>query len=254
MPVRTAHISEWNKVKDFCTDTFAWGDYIEQVWDAWAHDGNLLAYETDGTIQGICNVTIRENEAWIEGVRVRKTARHHGIGMKLLSAAQKLAISAGAVYGRSGIETTNTISLHMYESSGYAPERQWHMYKCDAQPNIYEKIHAAPKHIWPERYVDSWMWFPPNDDIPPERVVYTPGGPVIILTDSKRFPNTVMATISSKTLWNNTDIDQNVINYISNFAHQSNQSIQIFSTHKIHHKLLHKHDSTISVVVKRFTP
>ena len=31
--MRPARMEDWGDVRDFCTHTFSWGDYIENVWE-----------------------------------------------------------------------------------------------------------------------------------------------------------------------------------------------------------------------------
>lgn len=249
MPIRLARIHEWYKVQDFCTNTFQWGDYIKDVWDSWAKSKSLLAYEDDNAILGICNVATHNTEAWIEGVRVRAEARRRHIGISLLRAAEEAALQQGATHSRSAIESSNTPSLHMYRMAGYKMEQKWYMYRCDAQP--YAKCNAvkpAPKHMHPDRYVNSWMWVN-TGNMPPDHILYMPDGPVSVLSHSDRFPNVLMATIYNNTKHNISD----TIHYISNLAYNKGQSIQIFSTNAIRHKALHEHCSTITVVLKQIS-
>ncbi len=249
MPIRLAQIHEWHKVQDFCTNTFQWGDYIEDVWDSWVKSKSLLVYEDNDTILGICNVVTHNTEAWIEGLRVDVAARRRHIGKSLLRAAEEAAIQQGAIYSRSAIESSNMPSLHMCQMAGYKIEQKWHMYRCDAQPHAtYGIIKPAPKHMQPNRYVNSWMWVN-TSNISPDHILHMPDGPVFILSDSDRFPNTLMVTI-----YNNAKHDINdTIHYISNLAYNKNQSVQIFSTDTIRHKALHDHNSTITVVLKQIS-
>ena len=250
MPIRKARRDEWYKVRNFCTNTFLWGDYIEQVWDSWTESGSLLAYEHDKEILGICNVVIYGTESWIEGIRVKPTARRRHIGISLLYAAEQTATQKGATHGRSGIESSNMASLQMYNTAKYRTEQVWHMYTCDAQPhNIQTLVYAAPKHTWPPRYVDSWMWLIPHHNMESGNILHLQDGPTFVLAESKRFKNTLMVTIHNNVQCNNNN---NTIQYISDLAYRNNQTIQIFSTTKLNQTLLHKHDSTISIVVKKF--
>lgn len=247
MPIRLAQIHEWHKVQDFCTNTFQWGDYIEDVWDSWVKSKSLLVYEDNDTILGICNVVTHNTEAWIEGLRVSVAARRRHIGKSLLRAAEEAAIKQGATHSRSAIESSNMPSLQMCHMSGYKIEQKWHMYRCDAQPHAtYGIIKPAPKHMHPNRYVNSWMWVNTNN-ISPDHILHMPDGPAFVLSDSDRFPNVLMVTI-----YNDAKQDiKDIIHYISNLAYNKNQSIQIFSTDTIHHKTLHEHNSTITVVLKQ---
>ena len=50
MKIRLARRSDKDSILRFCTNTFAWGDYIDKVFDKWCSepDGKLLVVENDG--------------------------------------------------------------------------------------------------------------------------------------------------------------------------------------------------------------
>ena len=251
MAIRRARRHEWEQVRDFCTNTFSWGDYIEQVWHSWVDAGSLLAYETDGAIQGICNLTIMNGEAWVEGVRVRASSRRMGIGSALLREAERVAVSAGATHGRSGVESRNEASLRMFGLAGYRPERDWHMYRCDARQHSRPDVSPAPPHLWPDRYVESWMWVRPDSATPPDKVVHVPGGPVAVLAESERFPGCMMATIHVSDQSDDPSCHY-MIEHAADAAFSKGDTLQIFSTRELRHPLLKKESHLITVMAKRF--
>ena len=49
--IRTAAKADKEEILSFCSNTFGWGDYIDQVWDFWYRDrnGRLLVAEESGS-------------------------------------------------------------------------------------------------------------------------------------------------------------------------------------------------------------
>ena len=250
--MRPARREDWDDVRDFCTRTFSWGDYIEEVWDDWVDGGGLIVCEGDGAILGISHMVLAGGEAWMEGIRVRPSARHRGIGSALLARMESIAVSRGAVHARAAIETTNAISLAMFGSLGYQPGGDWYMYACRTAPGGCERVKQAPPHVWPERYVKSWMWMPLDSDVPPDRVVCIRDGLVAVLADSERFSGTLMATISRQA-GGDGDGGRCIIDYAAGLAHRTGQSLQVFSTVPLNHEHLNQTDYNIRIVVKRMS-
>lgn len=248
--MRSARMDDWDDVRDFCTRTFSWGDYIEEVWDDWVDGGGLIVCEEDGAILGISHLALAGDEAWMEGIRVRPSARRRGIGSALLARMECIAVSRGAVHARAAIETTNTRSLAMFGSLGYRPGGDWYMYACRAAPGGCRRVERAPPHRWPERYVKSWMWMPLDSGVPPDRVVWIRDGPVAVLADSERFPGTIMATVSHQAGWDG-DGGRCIIDYAAGLAHRTGQSLQVFSTAPLSHECLNQKEYDIRIMAKR---
>ena len=102
----------------FCQDTWAWGDYIDRVWDSWLaeQDGRLFTATVDGRPVGIANMRmVSETEAWLEGLRVDPSYRRQGIAHELCLAALAEAMRRGAKYARMAIEAENEPSIHTAE-------------------------------------------------------------------------------------------------------------------------------------------
>jgi hypothetical protein len=55
---RHAKQSDKNNLLRFCTNTFEWGDYIEEVWDEWYSDPNgyLIIAEENEVIAAVSHV------------------------------------------------------------------------------------------------------------------------------------------------------------------------------------------------------
>ncbi len=250
MEIRLARMEDWSGARDFCMDTFSWGDYIEQVWESWVRGGNLMVCENDGFVLGIGHVAVTGQDAWVEGIRVRPSARRRGIGSALLARAEEAAAASGATYARAAIESDNAKSLALFGAAGYRTGGDWHMYSCRAGPGGCDMVEAAPASAWPERYVKSWVWTPLDSDVPPERVVWTEKGPVAVLADSERFPGVLMVTVSHHAGWNAKG-GECIIDYVADFAYRTGQSIQVFSTVPLDHHHLDKKAYNVRIVEKR---
>lgn len=250
--MRPARRGDWDGARDFCTRTFSWGDYIENVWDGWVDGGGLLVCEEDGAILGIGHMDLEGDEAWMEGIRVSPSARHRGIGSALLARMGCIAVSRGALFARAAIETTNVRSLAMFGSLGYRPGGDWHMYDCRTAPGRCGRVEQAPPHRWPERYVKSWMWRPLDSGVPPDRVVWIRNGLVAVLADSERFPGTLMATVSHQAGWNGAG-GRCIVDYAAGLAHRTGQSLQIFSTAPLRHDCLDQKEFDVRIMVKRMS-
>ncbi len=170
--MRRARTADWDGAKDFCTNTFSWGDYIGQVWESWVEGGGLIVCEDGGVVLGIAHVTMAGPDAWVEGVRVRPSARRRGVGSALLARAGKMAAASGAAYARAAVESDNAESLALFGAAGYRPVGDWYMYRCRAGPGGCDAAEAAPARVWPKTYVKSWVWTPLDSDVPPGRVVW----------------------------------------------------------------------------------
>lgn len=250
MRIRRARADDWDEAKPFCTGTFEWGDYIEKVWGRWMGDGNLLAYENDaGVVDGIGHFSVRQDEAWIDGVRVRPSARRRGVGSALMAEAEMLSREMGAAQARAAIESTNTVSLKMIHALGYKREWDWHMYSCESGAGGCERVRPAPTGSWPPRYVESWMWVQMDGRVHPDRVVGTGSGPVAVLADSQVFPGVLMVTISHDAKPDVVDAAC-LIDYAAGLAYRTGQRMEVFSTHLLEHPLLAAKKYLIRVAVK----
>ena len=81
--VRDAINSDKFSVLSFCKDTFSWGDYIQDVWDYWLSEGNLLVIEKQYPV-GICHAFFSKNQVWIEGIRINSNFRRQGFASNLV--------------------------------------------------------------------------------------------------------------------------------------------------------------------------
>src|SRR5437879_1326543 len=97
--IRPARPEDRDAVLAFCTTTWEWGDYIEEVWDDWLNNsqGLLLVATADGQPVGVAHILmLSETEAWFEGMRVDPNYRRQGIAGALFNAQVAEAKRRGA--------------------------------------------------------------------------------------------------------------------------------------------------------------
>ena len=88
--IRSAINSDKFSIFDFCKNTFSWGDYIQDVWDYWLSEGNLLLIEKQYPV-GICHAFFSKNQVWIEGIRINSNFRRQGLASELVKYVESLA-------------------------------------------------------------------------------------------------------------------------------------------------------------------
>ena len=81
--MRDARAADRQAVFEFTRKTWGeYGDFIPRVWPGWIRDrgGRFIAAELDGKCVGIAKITdFGDGEFWLEGLRVSREHRHHGI-------------------------------------------------------------------------------------------------------------------------------------------------------------------------------
>ena len=89
MRVRVAKKSDKEEVLKFCTNTFEWGDYIDQVWDVWSADAHGKLYfvrsKNNNLPVAISHGTVCPGirQIWVEGIRVHPAHRRKKIATAL---------------------------------------------------------------------------------------------------------------------------------------------------------------------------
>ncbi len=59
--IRNAADSDKSTILNFCQHTFSWGDYIQDVWNYWSSEGNLLIVEKEFPI-GVTHALFSKNQ------------------------------------------------------------------------------------------------------------------------------------------------------------------------------------------------
>jgi N-acetylglutamate synthase-like GNAT family acetyltransferase len=138
---RHAKQSDKNNVLRFCTNTFEWGDYIEQVWDEWYIDPNgyLMIAEENEVIAAVSHAYLcpNRNRVWLEGVRVNPDFRRRSIATELIKNMLVYGKEHGAQDAASLVSVKNVASQGMMEKNGFVLTSRW-IY-CYSSINIHQE-------------------------------------------------------------------------------------------------------------------
>ena len=99
LDIRPARPEDRAPILAFSRQTWAWGDYLEYVWDEWlaSPEGRLLVGEIDGRPIAVGRGRIvGPGEGWLEGLRVDPSVRRTGIGGAMTTATLGAARELGA--------------------------------------------------------------------------------------------------------------------------------------------------------------
>jgi ribosomal protein S18 acetylase RimI-like enzyme len=122
--IRPAIESDRAGIAAFTNQTFAWGDYIDDVWEKWLlHTNGMLFVAVEEATQlpvGIVHVALPSpGEAWLEGARVHPLHRRRGLADALNQTAFVWAVERGATVARLGTEATNEPANRQVSRMGY---------------------------------------------------------------------------------------------------------------------------------------
>jgi N-acetylglutamate synthase-like GNAT family acetyltransferase len=126
---RRAEQSDKNSVLRFCTNTFEWGDYIEEVWDVWYADPNgyLMIAEENEVIAAVSHAYLcpNMNRVWLEGVRVNPNFRRRSIGTELIKKMVQYGKEQGAQEAAGLVSVKNIASQGMMDKNGFIVTSRW---------------------------------------------------------------------------------------------------------------------------------
>jgi GNAT superfamily N-acetyltransferase len=184
---RHAKQSDKNNVLRFCTNTFEWGDYIEEVWDEWYSDPNgylTVAEEEDsGVIAAVSHAYVcpNRNRLWLEGIRVNPKFRRRCIGTELINKMVQYGKEQGAKEAAAIVSVKNIASQAMIEKNGFIIRSRWtYCYISTTPSKVYQKPETGQARIATskdkemicnylkqsqifraaaENYVEFWRWY-----------------------------------------------------------------------------------------------
>jgi len=254
--IRDAINSDKSFVLNFCKDTFSWGDYIQDVWDYWLSEGNLLLIEKQCPI-GMCHAFFSENQVWIEGIRINSNFRRHGLASKLVKHIESLAKEKHILFSFMLIDTENSPSLLMAKHLNYQIFQTWNFYSLLPQTNNNTKVQFCNvlNDIKIHQYVKSWRWLVLDEKTllslyKQNKIIFSDKSGDIstaILTDSEHFDKTLIVTLFSGSQDNTLD----VVSYIQNYGAEKNyQKIQILTKEKLPFLNTLEHKITFNLMKK----
>ena len=234
--IRLANSNDKIQVLKFCQETFSWGDYIEQVWDYWLSEGNLFLFEKKFPV-GICHALFFKTHIWMEGIRIDPSFKRQKIASSLVKHTELLGANKNISTSYMLIDTNNIPSLTMARSLDYDIYQCWNFYSllpCRKHNPIDVKYENMINRKLILHYVDSWRWFPIDEDS--LRILFKKNRIVscqideqksfAIITDSKHFEKTMIVTLYVSSF----DTANEILLFLQNYAYQNNyQRIQILS-------------------------
>ncbi|MFL6393793.1 MAG: GNAT family N-acetyltransferase [Nitrososphaeraceae archaeon] len=141
MKFRHAKQSDKEDVLRFCTNTFEWGDYIEEVWDVWYSDPNgyLMIAEENEMIAAVSHAYVcpNRNRIWLEGIRVNPDFRRRSIGTELIKKMVQYGKEQGAQEAAGLVSVKNVASRAMMEKNGFVVTSRW-IY-CNSSTNVHQE-------------------------------------------------------------------------------------------------------------------
>ncbi len=239
MMIREATALDKNPILKFCKDTFSWGDYVDQVWDFWLSEGDLLLFEKQFPI-GMCHAFYSEDQIWIEGIRIDPNFRRQKIASKLVKYAESIGKEKNISFSFMLIDTENTSSLSMANSLDYEIFQTWNFYSLMPKRNSNYDVHfekSLNRQVY-SHYVKSWRWLPINDSTlstfyEQNKIIKSNAdgkNSIVILTDSEHFDKTLIVTLFSGS--HNTTLQ--IIYFLQNYGIEKNyERIQILTKEQL---------------------
>ncbi|MBA0908110.1 MAG: GNAT family N-acetyltransferase [Nitrosarchaeum sp.] len=254
--IRSAINSDKFSIFDFCKNTFSWGDYIQDVWDYWLSEGNLLVIEKSYPI-GMCHSYLSKNQIWIEGIRIDSNFRRQGLASKLVEYVELLAKAKQIEFSFMLIDTHNSASLSMAKNLNYKIFQTWNFYSLLPKIDTTFEIQFANvfEFVKISQYVNSWRWLVFDKEIfisltKENKIIFSNKSGSIstaILTESEHFSKTLIVTMFSGSQ-NNT---LNIISYIQNYAKEKNyEKIQILCKENLSFSINLEHKITFNLMKK----
>ncbi len=239
MMIREANSLDKIQILKFCTDTFSWGDYIDQVWDSWLSEGNLFIFEKQFPV-GICHAFFSEDQIWIEGIRVDPNFRRQKIASELVKHAESIGKEKDISFSFMLIDTENTSSITMANSLDYDIFQTWNFYSLMPKRNSNYNIHFEKflnRQLY-THYVKSWRWLSVDDATlstfyEQNKIIKSNidgKESIAILTDSEHFDNTLIVTLFS----GSQSTTLQVISFLQNYGiEKSYERIQILTKEQL---------------------
>lgn len=120
--IRSGLLEDWEAIRAFTVDTFAWGDYVHREFGNWLEDpkAEVLVAEWEGRPIAVGKVTLLSpREAWLSGARVHPQHRRRGVGSALNDHGVVWARQRGAQVIRLATEDVNQAARSQVEKLGY---------------------------------------------------------------------------------------------------------------------------------------
>jgi ribosomal protein S18 acetylase RimI-like enzyme len=131
--IRPAKPSDKAAVLELCRHSFAWGDYVPDVWDEWIKERHTMIFSaTQNDVPvGIMRVSLpKPEEAWLQAARTHPDHRRRGIATALAKACLKWAEDNGARIARLSTDSDNYAAHRALEKMHFTRVSDFLIVKC----------------------------------------------------------------------------------------------------------------------------
>ncbi len=127
--IRPGRTSDLESIRAFSTDTFSWGDYVPDRFEAWLEEPHSLTIvSVDGEDAPIAlsrAVMLSPTELWLHATRVHPDRRREGIALAMNRHLLDWGRSQGALVARLLVEDWNEPAQAQVAKAGYRPASKW---------------------------------------------------------------------------------------------------------------------------------
>ena len=128
LDIRPAQPTDLERIAEFASDTFSWGDYVAGAFMEWLEipDSVVLVGLVEATPVAIMRaVHLAEHEIWLHAARVHPDHRRMGYGNALSAACQRWGRDRGARVARLMTEDWNDAPRHQVRNIGFREVARW---------------------------------------------------------------------------------------------------------------------------------
>ncbi|NOX23967.1 MAG: GNAT family N-acetyltransferase [Actinobacteria bacterium] len=127
--IRDGRADDHDRIEEFTTNTFKWGDYVHDKWHEWLTSPGvnvLVAADAEDHPVGtsVC-IMMSDTEAWLQGSRVHPDWRRIGVAGSLAERHKVWARDRGSYVLRLCIEKWNEPAHGQVTRDGYRPISDW---------------------------------------------------------------------------------------------------------------------------------
>ncbi|HKZ19733.1 MAG TPA: GNAT family N-acetyltransferase [Acidimicrobiia bacterium] len=123
--LREGRPEDLEAIREFTTDTFAWGDYVPDEYLDWLAEPSgavLVAADAEDRVLAMVHIEqLSPKEGWLSAARVRRDYQRRGLGSRLNQAGVDWLRTRGALVVRLTTEENNLVAQQQVEKLGYRP-------------------------------------------------------------------------------------------------------------------------------------
>lgn len=123
--LREGRPEDLERIREFATATFTWGDYVPDQYLTWLEDSSgaaLVATDAEDQVVAVVHAQqLSPGEGWLSGARVHPDYQRQGIGSMLNGAGVEWMQAKGLLVVRLTVEENNQPAQGQVEKLGYRP-------------------------------------------------------------------------------------------------------------------------------------